>query len=99
MRIINLLQVLKMNVPKGGRGHTVPYKSKVLRVPEPILEDVEKLIDNFYSQTPNSSLIDSTAAVLIAKDILTQNKVSKRPTKNCLEKLLQSLYGDKSINL
>lgn len=92
-----------MHVYKGGRGVKAPYKSKVVRVPEPILGEVERLIECFYSQIPNSvennRLIQADEAVFRAREILTKNQTSKRSTKVCLEKLLQSLYGDKSINL
>jgi len=90
-----------MHVYKGGRGVKAPYKSKVMRVPEPIWGEVEKLIDNFYSldSIEDTKLVSSDEAIVRANEILVQNQTSKRSTKYCLEKLLQSLYGDKSINL
>lgn len=91
-----------MSKYKGGRGVKAPYSSKVLRIPEPILDDVEKLLDNFYNgiddPLKNYSL-DSTVATEQARQILEQNKTSKRSTKVCLEKLLQVIYADISINL
>lgn len=90
-----------MHVYKGGRGIKAPYSSKVVRIPEPILGNVEKLIDSFYSNNSieDKKLVTPDKAIELAKDILAQNQTSKRSTKVCLEKLLQSLYGDKSINL
>ena len=91
-----------MNKHKGGRGVKAPYSSKVLRIPEPILEDVDRLLDNFYSGEDNplkNYSLDSTEATNQAKEILEQNKISKRSTKVCLEKLLQVIYADMSISL
>ena len=87
---------------RGGRGNKVPWKSKVLRVPEPILEQVEGIIEDFYSPSNSvekKGLIKPDQAVLIAKEILVKNQTSKKSTKTCLEKLLQELYEDKSIIL
>jgi hypothetical protein len=95
-----------MNIHKGGRGIKAPYSSKVIRVPEPILSEVEKLVTSFYSQdckdcgqANKKELVKSDNAIILAREILEQNKISKRSNKHCLEKLLQVLYNDKSINL
>jgi hypothetical protein len=91
-----------MNKHKGGRGVKAPYSSKVLRIPEPILESVESLLDDFYNGADNplkNYSLDSTVATAQAKEILEQNKISKRSTKVCLEKLLQVIYADISIKL
>lgn len=91
-----------MHTYKGGRGNKVPYKSKVMRVPEPVLGEVEAIINNFYSpssQVEENRLIKLDEAVVLAKEIIEKNQTSKRSTKVCLEKLLQSLYDDKSIKL
>jgi hypothetical protein len=91
------------HVYKGGRGIKAPYKSKVVRVPEPVLGEVEKLVNSFYDQEGGEGeeqrLIQVNEAILRAKEILAQNQISKRPTKHCIEKLLQALYGDESIKL
>jgi chromosome segregation ATPase len=34
--------------PKGGRGHTVPYRSHSLKVPEPLLEQVREMVDRYH---------------------------------------------------
>ena len=90
-----------MHIPKGGRGIKVPYNSKVVRVPEPILGEVQKLIDGFYSEISLDSnrMVEAGEAITKAREILDQNKISKRSTKICLEKLLQFLYSDNTINL
>lgn len=91
-----------MNKYKGGRGKKAPYSSKAVRVPEPILGTLERMLDNFYAgktELPEVYILDSAVAVQQAKEILEQNKVSKRSTKICLEKLVQVIYSDSSIRL
>jgi hypothetical protein len=34
-----------MNKPIGGRGKKAPYNTVVMRIPEPLVEKVEKLVD------------------------------------------------------
>jgi hypothetical protein len=99
-----------MPINKGGRGKKSLYATKVMRIPDPLLKRVEELINDLYSQEKstdvksvpenhtekNHNLQDSISHAL---DILTQNKISKKSTKHCLEKLLQVLYNDDSIKL
>lgn len=84
-------------VEKGGRGKKAPYASKAVWCPEPILEDVEKLIDDFRQGT-ELQLRSLDFAIEESRKILEKNKVQKRTIKHCLEKLLEVLYGQ-SINL
>lgn len=88
-----------MNVNKGGRGIKAPYSSKVVRIPEPILDRVNEILDNFYNGTAAAPEVDRESAIKLGIDILQQNKVSKRSTKVCLEKLLQVIYSDNTIKL
>jgi hypothetical protein len=91
-----------MAIPKGGRGYKVSYNSKVMRIPEPILDEVNKLLDNFYNLDTDplrNYQLDSDVALSEARKILEQNKTSKRSTKVCLEKLLQVIYADISLKL
>jgi len=99
-----------MPINKGGRGKKSPYPTTVKRIPDPLLERVEELINDFYSdekstddqsvlKNPLTNLKSIDESVTHALDILTQNKISKKSTKHCLEKLLQVLYNDDSIKL
>lgn len=99
-----------MPINKGGRGKKSPYTTKVVRIPDPILERVEKLVNDFYLNEKSSedkSLLEDhkeydqniEQSKNYALDILAQNKTSKKSTKYCLEKLLQVLYNDDSIKL
>jgi hypothetical protein len=105
-----LLQVLLMPINKGGRGKRSPYATKVVRIPDPLLKRVEELVNNFYEDeksTDDQSVLSDQVefnqnreeSVSYALDILAQNKISKKSTKHCLEKLLQVLYNDNSIKL
>jgi hypothetical protein len=91
-----------MDKHKGGRGVKAPYTSRTVRVPDPIREQVIRVIDSFYSEdveTVNNNILQVDEAIVKAKQILVSNKISKRSTQNCLEKLLQVIYSDSSIKL
>lgn len=99
-----------MPINKGGRGKKAPYATKVIRIPDPLLKRVEEMVNAFYENEKstdeqsvllNHEHINQNKQVSInhALDILAQNKVSRKPTKYCLEKLLQVLYNDDSIKL
>lgn len=99
-----------MPINKGGRGKRSPYATKVVRIPDPLLKRVEELVNDFYQNeksTDDQSVLQNHVtfnqnreeSVSHALDILAQNKISKKSTKYCLEKLLQVLYNDDSIKL
>jgi hypothetical protein len=99
-----------MPINRGGRGRKSPYATKVVRIPDPLLERVENLVNDFYDNeksTEDKSVLEDHSefnqnkeeSINYALDILAQNKISKKSTKYCLEKLLQVLYNDNSINL
>lgn len=99
-----------MPINKGGRGKRSPYATKVVRIPDPLLKRVEELVNDFYrneKSTDDKSVLENHVtfnqnkeeSVAYALDILAQNKISKKSTKYCLEKLLQVLYNDDSIKL
>ncbi len=91
-----------MDKHKGGRGVKAPYTSRTVRVPDPIREQVIRVIDSFYSEdveTVNNNILQVDEAIVKAKQILVSNKISKRSTQICLEKLLQVIYSDSSIKL
>jgi hypothetical protein len=99
-----------MPINKGGRGKKSPYSTTVRRIPDPILKRVDELVSDFYSDeksTDDKSVLkdhvdinhNKEESIHHALDILAQNKVSKKSTKYCIEKLLQVLYNDDSIKL
>lgn len=83
-----------MPINKGGRGKKADYESKVIRVPLPIIGEVENLIENFHNDLSTNTLAVSTdsisleSAIEIAANILK----SKKSAKESVRKLLQVLY-------
>jgi hypothetical protein len=83
-----------MNIPVGGRGKKVPYGSSVVRVPEPIKADVEKLIDCFYRSGGGADSSDPARAVSysemerIAAAVLRQKKSAAKS----MDLLLKALF-------
>lgn len=86
-----------MEVQKGGRGKKAPYSTKVVRVPEPVLSEVEKLVTSFYSvETRLEDIpVNLPEAIEKAREIL----LLKKSARVSLEKLLQVLYNDKTVKL
>jgi hypothetical protein len=63
--IFKLVTGLDMSKPTGGRGNKAPYETRVLRVPVPILDSVNALIEHYR----NSALQDDSSS-LNCDDIL-----------------------------
>jgi len=40
--------MLNMNKPQGGRGRKVSYTSTTVRVPDPVLPQIQEIIDHFH---------------------------------------------------
>ncbi len=80
---------------KGGRGKKAPYESTHVRVPLPIKQEVETLIEKFKNGevTNDGKIIDSDfyeveKAIDLARRILS----SKKSAKVSLQKLLTGIY-------
>lgn len=43
------------NRPKGGRSKRVFYSTRTMRIPEPVRQEVEELVEGFYSQLQKAS--------------------------------------------
>lgn len=87
-----------MPINKGGRGKKAPYETKVVRIPLPILEEVETIVNNFQSgisDNDSSDLKSLEEVISIAQNILK----SKKSAKESIKKLLQVLYKSDAINL
>ena len=99
-----MLQVLYMVKPVGGRGKQAPYKTSIMRVPEPLVFEFEKISDRFREAVTNENISDAavldyslgnknimevTEAIEQAKKIVK----SKKGAAECLAKLLQVIYG------
>lgn len=91
--------------PKGGRGITAPYETTHVRVPVPIKEKVQKLIDDYRNSLLNDGdkfiasednnvssddrFVDLSDVILLAKEILCQRKSARIS----MAKLLTGIYG------
>ena len=77
-----------MNKPVGGRGQKAPYETRVMRVPEPIADIVQSLIDGYRNQVldnnsnGNSSneavkILTLNELIVLAKSVLRSKKSAK----------------------
>lgn len=86
-----------MSKPSGGRGRKAPYTTTHMRVPEPIKSEVQRMIERFHGDVPETDTKLETslsAAVTIAESIMLQ----KKSARVSIEKLLTALY-DRQIKL
>ena len=83
-----------MPINKGGRGKKADYESKVIRVPLPIIGEVENLIENFHNDLSSNTLAVSTDSISLesAIEIATNILKSKKSANESFRKLLQVLY-------
>jgi len=87
-----------MPINKGGRGKKADYETKVIRVPLPIVGEVENIIQSFRKDLPHNDsneLKSLSEAIAIASNILK----SKKSAKESIKKLLQVLYEVDNIDL
>lgn len=85
-----------MAVNKGGRGLKAPYDTTHVRVPMPIKDKVQQLIDDYKNgvDSPDSEILDIENAINLAKNILK----NKKGARDSMQKLLTGIYG-KDITL
>lgn len=87
-----------MPINKGGRGKKSDYETKVIRVPLPIIVEVESVIEKFHNGSSDNDCSNSKSlddAIAIASSILK----SKKSARESIKKLLQVLYHTENINL
>jgi hypothetical protein len=98
--------------PLGGRGLRQSYETKVIRVPVPLVETINDLVDKFYGNynpdNPDSDLLtdkvtSSLGVCTVSKqDAITKAKViisRKKSAKVSVLNLLQVLYKDKLLSI
>ena len=93
-----------MNKPVGGRGKKAPYETEVIRVPVPIIPQVEKIIEEYrllaiegevseFKKHPQVAASVTTVSYSEAVQQARQIVKSKKSAADSLAKLLQVLYG------
>ena len=100
-----------MNKPVGGRGKKAPYKTTILRVPDPLLEQFQNDIENYRQAVLNGNITENTpilATDRICPSIKNKDEIielaeailkQKKSARVSLTKLLQVLCNDNSIKL
>jgi hypothetical protein len=96
-----------MNMPVGGRGKKAPYKTVVVRVPEPIADAVEQLAKN-YRDAVSDGKSGNEFTKITSSDECHRNELRyddvklamtnvlklKKGTKVSFDKLLQVLFPE-----
>ena len=80
-----------MQKPIGGRGKKAPYETTHVRIPKPLIAEVEALKKKFFGMDQEEAINSLTSiedATVLAKSILIQ----KKSARVSLEKLLTALY-------
>lgn len=80
-----------MSFIKGGRGVRAPYESITMRVPVPIKDKVQKMVDDYRNNIDdekNDEVLNYDIAIQLAQEILNQ----KKGAKISLQKLLTAIY-------
>lgn len=86
--------------PVGGRGNKAPYSTKIVRVPEPVLERITAIIEAYREGSENefsatASVTDKpVTAYSEIKDQVDRWRKETKVGKSKLENLLQLIYGD-----
>lgn len=86
-----------MAYTKGGRGLKAPYETTHIRVPVPIKDKIQGMIDAYKESLDPSvdtsegkKLLTPNEAIEIAQAILTQ----KKNARISMGKLLTAIYGE-----
>ncbi len=81
-----------MSKHKGGRGKRAPYETTVVRVPDPVLEQVEAICDAYR----NGEVLPEKKPVTDFESIreqVDQWRKTAKVGKDKLQNLLQLIYG------
>ena len=92
--------------PVGGRGQKAPYNTCVMRVPEPIAEQVQALIDEYRLSIMSDKVEDKDSFIIIKisqlnslfSSILRQRKSAKVSFEKLEDKLVKLYSLFKHIN-
>lgn len=83
------------NKPVGGRGKKANYDTKVIRVPLPVVDEVESLIADFRNGNEEQISDKKQDTLTLDEALEAARKVlkSKKSASVSVKKLLQVLYG------
>lgn len=90
-------------LPRGGRGQRAPYETTTIRVPKPILTDVEQLIDQYRAQVMGGEdvrkahknvVLDQKLDLEAAKGLAQKLLRAKTSKVETVAKLLSAIYGE-----
>jgi hypothetical protein len=81
-----------VNKPKGGRGKRAPYETTVVRVPDPVLGQVEAICDAYRNGEVLPEQKPVTDFESIREQVDQWRKIAK-VGKDKLQNLLQLIYG------
>jgi hypothetical protein len=88
-----------MTKPVGGRGIKAPYQTRVVRVPEPVVEQIQAIIDAYRvggeeaTDKPVTGYNKPVTGYELIRDEIDEWRKSAKVGKERLEKLLQLIYG------
>lgn len=83
-------------MPKGGRGKRAPYETVVVRVPEPVLDRVEAIIDSYrlgLALEENPSGSKPVTGFEEIRERVDEWRKNAKVGKDKLKNLLQLIYG------
>jgi hypothetical protein len=92
-----------MDKPKGGRGHSAPYRTTHLRVPEPIKDRLQAIIDewreDFLKGEPSAipdkiDFIDYLDVIAILENALTLRANAGGKIKTEIREAIAILKGE-----
>lgn len=76
--------------PVGGRGKKAGYETKLIRVPLPVIPQIQKIVDDFRDGSENETKqLSFDEALQAAKKIMKKKKSARQSLLN----LLQDIYG------
>lgn len=85
-----------MSKPVGGRGKQAPYATTHLRVPVPIKDKLEAIIENYRNSVVDG--VESEPSTILpleqAKELAVKLLRSKAAKISTVSKLLTGIYGE-----
>jgi hypothetical protein len=84
-----------MDFVKGGRGHKAPYSTTHLRVPEPLKEELEAVIQEFKEKVAKGEIVINGKKIFLQISLPTVEDERVRKLKALLNKYEHELTPDR----